>query len=113
MRLESKKYLHDVQQAAELIARFTAGKSLENYSGDPMLRAAVERQFEIVGEALAQLDRFDPATAGRISDCRRIIAFRNILIHGDADVDDRLVWDIVQTKLTSLTTEVAALLGKD
>ncbi|MBI5838402.1 MAG: DUF86 domain-containing protein [Candidatus Eisenbacteria bacterium] len=113
MRLESRKYLHDVQQAAGLIARFTAGKSLENYSGDPMLRAAVERQFEIVGEALAQLDRLDPATAGRISDCRRIVAFRNILIHGYADVDDRLVWDIVQSKVTSLTTEVAAMLGKD
>jgi len=37
--------------------------------------------------------------AARISEYRRIITFRNILIHGDADVDDRLVWDIVESKL--------------
>jgi uncharacterized protein with HEPN domain len=41
---------------------------------------------------------------------RRIIAFRNILVHGYADVDDQLVWDIAESKLAALRTEVAALL---
>ncbi len=59
-----------------------------------MLRAAVEREFEIIGEALAQLSKLDAALVARISDYRRIIAFRNILIHGYADVDDQLVWDL-------------------
>ncbi len=112
MRLEAKKYLYDIQQAAARIAEFTTGKEFEQYRGDAMLRAAVERQFEILGEALAQLARLDQAVAERISERRRIIAFRNILIHGYADVDDRLVWDVVKTKLPALRHEVDALLAE-
>jgi uncharacterized protein with HEPN domain len=111
MRLEAKKYLYDIQQAGERIAQFTAGKRLEDYRNDAMLRAAVERQFEIIGEALAQLIRLDDALAARITERRRIVAFRNILIHGYADVDDRVVWDVVESKLPALRREVGALLS--
>lgn len=51
-----------------------------------------------------------PDITSRISEHRRIIAFRNILIHGYADVDDRLVWDIVETKLPVLRREIESLL---
>jgi uncharacterized protein with HEPN domain len=112
MRHEAKRYLYDVAQAAKLIAQFTAGKTFEDYLKDPMLRAAVERKFEIIGEALAQLAKRDTPAAERISEHRRIIAFRNILVHGYADVDDRLVWDIVESKLRALRGEVALLLGE-
>lgn len=110
MRSEAKKYLYDIQQAAELIATFTAGKTLADYEGDAMLRSAMERQFEIIGEALAQLARLDEALVSRISEYRRIIAFRNILIHGYTGVDHRIVWDIVESKLPTLRREVAGLL---
>ena len=110
MRVEAKKYLHDIRQAAELIANFTAGKTLADYEGDALLRSAVERQFEIIGEVLAQLARLDQAVAARITDYRRIIAFRNILIHGYAEIDNRIVWDIVESKLPMLRREVSALL---
>jgi uncharacterized protein with HEPN domain len=113
MRREAKKYLYDIHQAAELITGFTVGKTLADYQGDAMLRSAVERQFEIIGEALAQLVRLDEALASRISEYRRIIAFRNILIHGYAEVDHRIVWDIVESKLPRLRREVAALLEED
>jgi uncharacterized protein with HEPN domain len=113
MRREAKKYLYDIQQAAELVAGFTAGKTLADYEGDPMLRSAVERQFEIIGEALARLARLDEALASRISEYRRIIAFRNILIHGYAEVDHRIVWDIVESKLPTLRREVAGLLEEE
>jgi hypothetical protein len=53
MRLEAKKYLYDIQQAAARVAEFTTGKHLEDYRSNAMLRAAVERQFEIIGEACA------------------------------------------------------------
>lgn len=78
-----------------------------------MLRSAVERQFEIIGEALVQLSRLDEALAARISEYRRIIAFRNILIHGYAQVDDRIVWDILETKLPILRREVRMLLEQE
>lgn len=112
MRLELKKYLYDVQQAAARISEFTLGKRLEDYQSNAMLRAAVERQFEIIGEALARLARLDENLVARISEHRRIVAFRNILIHGYADVDDRLVWDVVQTKLPVLRREVEKLLAE-
>ena len=110
MRPEAKRYLYDVAQAAELIVQFTAGKTFADYLQDPMLRAAVERKFQIIGEALAQLAKYDPSTATRIGERQRIVAFRNILVHGYADVDDRLVWDIIESKLVPLRREVAKLL---
>ena len=113
MQLEAKKYLYDIQQAAARIAEFSSGKQFEDYRSNIMLRAAVERQFEIIGEALSQLARLDEALVERISDHRRIIAFRNVLVHGYADVDDRLVWDVVQGKLPALRREIEALVTGD
>ena len=110
MLLESKKYLFDIKQAADLLADFTRSKSFENYQADPMLRSAVERQFEVIGEALSQLAKVDHETAERISEYRRIIAFRNILIHGYAQIDHRLVWGVLDLKLPTLCQEVEKLL---
>jgi len=112
MQRDARKYLYDIDQAAALIAQFTAGKSFARYVEDPMLRAAVEREFEIIGEAMSQLARHHPALVARISESRRIIAFRNILIHRYTDVDERLVWDVVETKLPILRREVTALFGE-
>jgi len=111
MRLEAKKYVFDIQRAAASIAEFTSGLFLEEYQRRPMVRAAVEREFEIIGEALTQLMKVDAAVAVRISDHRRIVAFRNVLVHGYADVDDQLVWDVITAKLLTLQEEVSALLN--
>ena len=73
-----------------------------------MLRAEVEWQFEIIGEAMNRLVKVDSLVAERISDIQRIIAFRNILIHQYTDVDDRRVWDVVETKLPTLAREVCS-----
>jgi uncharacterized protein with HEPN domain len=76
------------------------------------LRSAVERQFEIVGEALAQLARLDVAMSARIPDIRAIIAFRNALIHGYALVDRARVWRVVQENLPPLRGVPAGLLAE-
>ena len=110
MKLEARKYLYDIQSAAGLLREFTDGKTLADYEGDAMLRSAVERQFEVIGEAMAKLAKTDESLAGRISQYQRIIAFRNVLIHGYADVDDRLVWDVVETSLPNLVQEIDAVL---
>jgi len=110
MRLEVKKYLYDIQQACELLARFTAGKTLGDYSADPLLRSGVERQFEVIGEALRQMLKIEPGLSSAITESKRIIAFRNVLIHAYASVSDEVVWDILGTDLPRLRKEVEALL---
>jgi uncharacterized protein with HEPN domain len=94
-----------------LVGLFSAGKQLDDYRNDPMLRSAIERQFEIIGEALNRLKRLDPETAVRISDYQRIIDFRNVLAHGYDVVSDQVVWDIVQNKLPDLRREIDELKG--
>lgn len=108
--VQAAKYLWDARRAAERLTRFTAGSTLEAYRANEMLRSAVERQFEIIGEAFVGLRRVDPATADRIPDLPRIIAFRNVLIHGYASVDDLLVWGVVEADLARLLALVSGLL---
>lgn len=110
MRRDSRKYLRDIEHAAQLTGEFLAGRTIDDYASTPMLRSAVERQCEIVGEALAQLARTDLATAEQVSEYRRIIAFRNILIHGYAELDHRIVWEVATLKVPVLATQVRALL---
>ena len=110
MRPESRKYLWDALQAADRIARFVAGKTFDTYHADELLRSAVERQFEIIGESLAQLHKVDPETAATVPELPRIVAFRNILIHGYATVDDQIVWGVVEVSLPPLGAELRRLL---
>jgi uncharacterized protein with HEPN domain len=109
-QLDIQKYLFDINEACELLIQFTAGKTFSDYSTDPMLRSAVERQFEIIGEALAQVLRLDPSLRSRISGTGRIITFRNRLIHGYSSVADDIVWGILEANLPSLRKEVTTLM---
>jgi uncharacterized protein with HEPN domain len=78
-----------------------------------MLRSAVERQFEIIGEALSRLAKDDPQVAAAIPDHGKIIGFRNVLIHGYATVDDRIVWGVIENHLAPLRAAVAGLLAAE
>ena len=71
MRLEAKKYLDDIGRASRQALEFAAGKDFATYAADPLLRSGIERQLEIVGEAMAQLARLDPQLAARTADYRR------------------------------------------
>ena len=113
MQRESKKYLFDIQKAARLIGEFSSGKTFSDYEREAMLRAAIEREFTIIGEAMSQLARRDEAAAARITDSSRIIAFRNVLVHGYTFVDSRLVWQAVTENLPALVGEVETLLAED
>lgn len=102
---------YSMQQAAVKVARFTDQVTFEKYQADDMIRSAVERQFEILGEALNQLLKFRPDLAATISEPSRIVGFRNVLIHGYHAIDDSVVWDVIQNKLPILHREINAALG--
>lgn len=109
-RLEVRKYLYDIQQAAKRIQTFTRSCSLSDYEANAMLRSAVERQLEIVGEAIGRLLRQEPGLEAAISQARRVVGLRNRLIHGYADISNDIVWAIATIDVPRLLAEVTTLL---
>ena len=112
MDRDPRAYLWDARESANAVADFVRGRTLDEYLGDRMLRAAVERQFEIIGEALRQLEKTAPDLARELPELSQAIAFRNILIHGYATIDDRTVWRAVQEGLPALRARLAELLDR-
>lgn len=108
---EIAKLLLDMQRAVERIERFAAGKSFADYQTDDFLRSAIERQFEIIGEAMTRLAKAAPDAAARITDYRKITGFRNVLSHGYDTIDDTITWGVVTTKLALLKTELDQLIA--
>jgi uncharacterized protein with HEPN domain len=113
MQRKSPKLLEDIRDAAGFVRQVTVGKTLDHYRADRLLRQAVERNFEIIGEAVGRLAKLDPATATRLSEHQQIISFRNILIHGYDLIDDAQVWDVIQRDLPKLEADAAAVLAEN
>lgn len=107
---ESPAFLWDAREAATKAASVALGREQTEYLGDWVLQAAVERQLEILGEALKNLRSADAETAARIPDVHAIIATRNILVHAYAQVDQRRVWEILTDDLPLLIPVLAGLL---
>ena len=107
---ESRKLLTDVRDAANEIGSFAAGKGLDEFRTDNLLRSGIYWQFVVIGEALTQLPKLDEATATRISEFDRIIGFRNQIVHGYGGIDDEITWRIVERKLPILRTQLEELL---
>lgn len=110
-RRDVRACLSDVRDACERIAEWTTDRTLEEYREDSLLRAGVERQFEIIGEAINRARKEQPEIERTIPDARRVIEFRNFLIHGYHLVDDEIVWRIIQDDMPKLRGTVDALLG--
>ena len=108
---DTRKYLFDMQQAVLGIEMFVAAKTFDQFMSDLMLRLAVERQFEILGEALSQLSKIDPALAVQIPEHPQIISFRNLLIHNYGKIDHSIMWKIIQERLPILRQQLQSMLG--
>jgi uncharacterized protein with HEPN domain len=102
------KYLADIQLAIHDIERFTAGKELSDYESDGLLQAGVERKFTIIGEAFAQMERHYPGSQEKVTEVRRIVAFRNRLIHDYGEVIPSVVFDIARGPMRALKIQVDA-----
>lgn len=113
MPRDARAYVWDARQGIANLRTFIDEKTWDDYRDDVLLRSAVERQFEIIGEALNSFAKVDPDAATRIEDLPRIVAFRNILIHGYAVVDDEVVWQVVTTRLDQLDVVLSGLSGDE
>ena len=90
---------------------FISGIDFNTYQNTPVTKGAVERDFEIIGEALNRIKNTDYEVLEKISEHHRIIGFRNILIHGYDIVDESIVWQAVTKHLPILLGEVRELLN--
>ena len=112
MQHDVEKHLLDILNAARDIQQFVTGMTFDQYHVDRMAKAAVERKFEIIGEALNRVSKMAPAAADAIRESGKIIAFRNFVIHQYDVVSDPLVWDVIQNKLPQLVEDVERQLGE-
>lgn len=110
MQPEATAFLWDVRRAADRVAQFIHGIDESAYLDDELRRSAVERQLEIIGEALNNLRRIDPDTASEIPTLVRVIGLRNVLAHGYAIVDDHVVWAAASSRVPELRALVDRLL---
>lgn len=105
-----RKYLYDIVNCCEFVLEMTKGKTVEDYKHDRIFRSALERELQIIGEAMLQLDNISPQTADRIAEHRRIIGFRHAIVHGYDSLDPDTVWNVVETKVSILLEQAKALL---
>ena len=104
-----KKYLFDVKTSVESIEMYLGEeKNFTFYQSNKMLRRSVERELEIIGEAINRIDKIDPQMV--IGAKRQIIGFRNRVIHNYDNIDDTIVWGIIIKYLPALKNEVTVLL---
>lgn len=110
MTRDPEKFLFDILDSARFLVNLTKGESEARYRTDRVFRGAVERELQIIGEALMQLRSLRPEVAATITESHKIIGFRHVLVHGYFDLDAGTVWDVVQNKLEILAREVGDIL---
>jgi len=106
-----KKYLHDIKESVDSINEFIGDKfDFHQYLDNKMLRRAVEREFEIIGEAMTRISKINPEL--QISSKKQIISMRNRVIHGYVKIDNEIVWGTIIRHIPKLKKEIDQLLQK-
>lgn len=105
MTEQGRKYLSDILRAIELIEQFTiTTANFNDYSTDLKTQSAVERQLGIIGEAVNNFDKLLPEYS--LENARKIVGFRNRLIHAYDAIDSSMIWAILKRHLPNLKNEV-------
>lgn len=112
MRLDAGAHLWDAAEAAKLIHEFVRGKTEAEFNTDLMVRSAVERQLEILGEALNRLRRDDADTSARVPGLEKIVGMRNVIAHEYGDIDYEIVWRAATTSIPALIPILIALVDE-
>jgi uncharacterized protein with HEPN domain len=107
------KYLQDILDAAADIKEFVSGVTYCDFENSLLIQRAVEREFEIVGEALNRVSRIDEELFDSIGDARKIVGFRNIIAHGYDILESHIIWSAVSENLPQLVTEIQSKLKRN
>ena len=110
MEIEIRNHLWDIREAAKFILDSTAEITFEQYEENQLLRSAVERQFEIIGEATRRLANDDQTIAAKITGYQTIIGLRNRIAHEYDNIANQTLWNIIQNNLPTLLNEVTTIL---
>jgi uncharacterized protein with HEPN domain len=107
-----QKWLYDVKISVEEIESFFENTPLifEEYKKNKMLKRAVERELEIIGEAINRIIKKDLSYANKIKDAINIIGLRNQVIHAYDNISDENIWAILINHLPQLKQDVSSLL---
>jgi uncharacterized protein with HEPN domain len=109
MNDDVKKFRVDIIESVNSIDQYIgANKNFAHYSENKMLKRAVEREMEIIGEAVGRILKINPEIT--ITSSRKVIDLRNKVIHAYDAVDDTIMWGIIIRHLPVLKTEVENLL---
>ena len=110
MQRDLVAYYWDIVDAIDAIASFCDGLSYEQYSGSLLVQSAVERKFEIIGEAMRQMEQLFPGSLHGVPDSNRAKALRNRLAHGYFDIEQKILWDAIREDLPPLRTQLKSLM---
>lgn len=112
MEIEIKSWLYDILNAIQEVESFfnDIPKEFSYYQNDLKTRRAVERNVEIIGEAMSRILHADQQI--ELSSSRKIVDTRNRIIHGYDTVSDEIIWGIVIIHLPILKKEIEKLLNK-
>lgn len=111
MQRDPLVYVDDAIKACELISQFIQGMREEDFYADAKTKAAVEREIEIIGEALNRIKAIDCDMLSKIDNWREIIGFRNVIAHGYDVVEDEIVWESITNDIPLLTSQLKDIIG--
>ena len=109
MQLKIQKLLFDIQTSIDSIYEYLGEqRSFDVYMANKQLRRSVERELEIIGEAVSKILQLDPDIS--IDNARKIVGLRNRVIHAYDNVDNETVWSVVINHLPPLKKDVERLM---
>jgi len=112
MNEKTATFLTDVLDCVGALEAFVSAHTRADLDEQRMFRSAVMYEFAVIGEALAQIRKIDPDITDHVTDARKIIAFRNLIVHGYREVINERVWDVLTNHLPVFKAEVQRLLSK-
>jgi uncharacterized protein with HEPN domain len=109
MKRNLTAYQSDLLQACQFIVEFVGELEEDEYTGNMLVKSAVERQFEVIGEVLGRMSREFPLAYAQIRNARQIIDLRNLIAHGYDVIDDSTIFGIVKVNIPELQSDIRGL----